>query len=210
MTAKFRIFAITMLLGATTTLLLAQDSGSSRDDSAVKRVPVVFSGGFDTDQRDHGRPVALIAAALGVTPEIFREAFSRVRPARPDRGPTRDEATANKEALLSVLEKYGVNNEQLDEISNLYRYNPAAGEHWRHTPAVANALVKNGAIVGYEIISGGAGYSSAPRVTVPNMRDAEAKVELSFGKNLKTNGCISAIKPAKHGRDSPPASITRQ
>ena len=36
----------------------------------VARIPVQFTGGHDTDPVDQGRPVVLIAAALGVEPEI--------------------------------------------------------------------------------------------------------------------------------------------
>ena len=68
-------------------------------DGTVTRVPVVFSEGHDTDPRDHGRPVALVAGALGVTSEVFRDAFSRVHPAGPDRGPSPEEARANKAAV---------------------------------------------------------------------------------------------------------------
>src|SRR5690606_28900096 len=82
--------------------------------SAATRVPVVFSEGHDTDPRDKGRPVVLVAGALGVTPEVFRDAFSKVRPAGPDRGPTGEEARANKAALMAVLGKHGITNDQLD------------------------------------------------------------------------------------------------
>ncbi|HZK82980.1 MAG TPA: hypothetical protein VFC46_17990 [Humisphaera sp.] len=43
-------------------------------------VPVTLTGGFETDPRDHGRPVVLIAAALNVSSDIFRDAFSHVTP----------------------------------------------------------------------------------------------------------------------------------
>ena len=161
---------------------------------AVTRVPVVFSGGHDTDGRDKGRPVVLVAGALGVPPEVFRDAFSRVHPAGPDSGgPTREEAQANKAALMSVLAKYGITNERLDEVSNRYRYVRSRGEMWPTTPAVANALVQNGVVTGYEIVSGGNGYSSAPTVTVPNVKAAPAKVELSFGKSFESNGSVAKI-----------------
>ena len=43
------------------------------------KVPVTFSGGHDIDRRkDFGRPTILIAAALGVKQDVFREAFSGV------------------------------------------------------------------------------------------------------------------------------------
>jgi hypothetical protein len=162
----------------------------------VTRLPVVFSGGHDTDPVDHGRPVVLIAAALGVKTEVFRDAFSRVHPADPERGPTAERAQANKAALLSALGKYGITNERLDEVSNFYRYRPGEDRLWKHTPAVAHALVKDGIVVGYEIITAGAGYSSSPKVIVPGIKNANARAEIAFGKDLKTNGKVSVIRIA--------------
>jgi hypothetical protein len=159
----------------------------------VTRVPVVFSGGHDTDRRDGGRPVVLIAAALEVKPEVFREAFRHVHPANPEVGPTREEANRNKAALLGVLGPLGVTNDRLDTVSNYYRYVPEHHELWKHEPAVANALVRNGAIIGFEIVRGGAGYSSAPTVSVPQVAVTNAIVELEFGKDLETNGRVRAI-----------------
>lgn len=53
--------------------------GESADDM---KIPIKFSGGHETDRRDGGRPVVLVAAGLGVSPELFREAFRGVTPAR--------------------------------------------------------------------------------------------------------------------------------
>lgn len=162
--------------------------------SDVTRVPVVFSGGYNTEGVDHGRPVVLIAAALGVAPEVFREVFSHVHPAGPNSGgPSDAEARANKAVLMDGLGKYGISNERINEVSNYYRYNRSHGEMWRTKPATANALVKGGAIIGYEVTNGGSGYSSAPSVSVPGVNGATAKVELSYGKNFATNGAVSAI-----------------
>src|SRR5262245_49185695 len=77
--------------------------------AAETKLPVTFSGGHETDPRDHGRPVVLVAAALGVTPDVFRKAFSGVTPARGS-GPTDAEARRNKEALMKVLKRYKVTN----------------------------------------------------------------------------------------------------
>jgi len=160
----------------------------------VTRVAVVFSGGHETEGVDHGRPVTLIAAALGVKPEVFREAFSHVHPAGPGSGgPTDAEARQNKAALMNALGKYGITNERLNQVSNFYRYASWNGGIWKNTPATANALVKNGAVVGYEITSGGAGYTTPPTVSVPNIKAAAPRVDLSFGKDMETNGAVSAI-----------------
>ena len=162
------------------------------------RVPVTFSGGHDTEGVDRGRPVILIAAALGVAPEVFREAFSHVHPAGPGSGgPTDAEARQNKAALMGALGKYGVTNDRLDEVSNYYRYPPGQGGLWKSKPATAVALVKDSVVVGYEITDGGSGYTSAPTITVPGVAAANAKVEIAFGKDLATNGSVRAITTVK-------------
>jgi hypothetical protein len=182
---------------AAAALLFGGNSASAEPKelpAGVTRVPVVFSGGHDTEGVDHGRPVILIASALGVKPEVFRETFSHVHPAGPGKGgPTDAEARQNKAALMEGLGKYGITNERINEVSNFYRYASWKGGIWRNTPAAANALVKNGAIIGYEITSGGAGYTTPPTVSVPDTKAAPAKVELSFGKDFQTNGAVTAI-----------------
>ncbi len=110
----------------------AEQPASADDDpgigshSAETQAPLLFSGGYETDPG--GRPVVLIAGALGVSPEVFREAFSGVRPARGGETPKPEQVRKNKAALLRVLAKYGVTNERLDEVSDYYRYNPRRGE----------------------------------------------------------------------------------
>jgi hypothetical protein len=162
--------------------------------NGMTRVPVVFSGGHETEGQDRGRPVVLIAGGLGVKPEVFREAFSHVHPAGPGSGgPTGEEARANKAALMNALGKYGITNDRLDEVSNYYRYMRSNGEMWKTRDAVANALVKDGAVTAYEIVDGGAGYSSPPSVSVAGVKATPTKVELSFGKDLAKNGAVAAI-----------------
>jgi hypothetical protein len=63
--------------------------------AAETTMPVKFSGGHETDRRDGGRPVVLVAAGLGVKPEVFRDAFSNVRPAKNGK-PSGEEARRNK------------------------------------------------------------------------------------------------------------------
>lgn len=188
-----------MMISLTGAVIHAQPAAPAKPlPAGVTRVPVVFSGGYETDPRDRGRPVILIGSALGVTAEVFRDAFSGVHPAGPGKGgPTGEEARANKKVLMTALGKHGITNERLDEVSNFYRYPPGSRELWKHTPAVANALVKNGAVVGYEITEGGAGYTSPPTVTVPGVEGPAPKVELAFGKKFETNGSVSAITVAK-------------
>jgi hypothetical protein len=182
---------IAVALLATSLTTFAPAAGQPAD---VTRVPVVFSGGHETDGRDNGRPVVLVAGALGVTPEVFRDAFSRVRPAGPGRGgPTESEARQNKSVLMAALGKYGITNDRLDTVSNYYRYVRSRGELWPTKAATAVALVKNGTVIGYEVTSGGSGYSSAPTVTVPNLNGPAPTVKLAFGKDFAKNGAVAAI-----------------
>jgi hypothetical protein len=53
--------------------------------------------------------------------------------------------------------------------------------------------VKNGAVVGFEVLKGGAGYSSAPEVSVPGYEGVRGKVELRFSKALEKNGEVATI-----------------
>jgi len=163
--------------------------------SDVTQVPVVISGGHDTDPRDGGRPVALVAGALGVPPEVFREAFSHVRPAPAGMRPDPGQVHANKDALLRALGPYGVTNDRLDAVSDRYRYVRSRGEMWSSTPATAYALVKHGAVVGYVVTDGGSGYTSPPQVTVPSVPGATGIAHLSFSADFDQNGAISSIKP---------------
>ncbi|HLJ54862.1 MAG TPA: hypothetical protein VKT77_07450, partial [Chthonomonadaceae bacterium] len=93
-----------------------------------------------------------------------------------------------------ALGRYGVTNEQLDTVSNAYRYARGRGELWTHRPAVAYAHVKDGVVIGFEVADAGAGYSSVPGIAVPGVPGAKARAELSFSRRLDTNGSISAIR----------------
>jgi hypothetical protein len=159
----------------------------------VTQVPLVFSGGHDTDPRDHGRPVILVAGALKVPPDVFRQAFSKVHPAPLDRGPTPDEARQNKKALMDVLAPYGVTNERLDEVSNHYRYRRSMGEMWPTSDATAVAYVSNGVVTGFKITNPGSGYSSPPTVSLKDMPDVHLVAALSFDSEFDKNGAVSAV-----------------
>src|SRR3954469_16807182 len=116
------------LLGALAFALSAVMAGLTAFAGAGEtKVPVTFSGGHEYGPNDHGRPVTLIAAGLGVKPEVFREAFGGVTPSR--NGPPSGElARRNKAALMKVLGPHGVTNDRLDEVSNYYRFRPQRGE----------------------------------------------------------------------------------
>ena len=66
--------------------------------AAETRAEVAFSGGHETDPRDMGRPVILVAAGLGVPPEVFRETFTHVTPAAAGREPEQEQVQKNKQA----------------------------------------------------------------------------------------------------------------
>jgi len=186
-------FVLTLaLLGASLDITPAQTVNS--DPGGDSRVAVVFSGGYDTNPIDHGRPVVLIAAALNVSSEVFRDAFSRVKPAHAGEAPEPGQVRLNKQALLDTLAPYGVINERLDEVSNYYRYNRSRGEWWRHSRATAYAMVHNGIVTGYVITNPGAGYSSPPKISVPGLREVNATATLSFGTDFARNGSIKEIK----------------
>ncbi|MFC5407625.1 hypothetical protein [Cohnella soli] len=155
---------------------------------------VLISGGFETDPQDHGRPVVLIASALGVPTEVFRKAFSGVTPAGLDRGPTVEEAQSNKAALMKVLSPYGITNDRLDEVSNYYRYNGKNGGIWKRTLATATPIIKDGVVTGVTVTNPGSGYSSTPTVTIKGPNGiVTAKATVVFTKDFKTNGSISSI-----------------
>jgi hypothetical protein len=167
--------------------------GCTGKPSPGEGVPLVFSGGHDIGPGDHGRPCVLIAAALGVKTEVFREAFSGVTPAK-DRGPSGDEARRNKEALLKVLGPHGITNERIDEVSDFYRYRPQNGELWKHRQAEAHAVLENGKIAKVVVTDPGFGYSTPPQITVSGHPDAKFLVTLSFDKDFQKNGSIAAIE----------------
>lgn len=172
--------------------------------AADKTAPVVFTGGHETDPQDGGRPVVLIAAALEVTPQVFREAFRGVTPAR-DGKPSRSAAQANKAALLRVLSPHGVTNDRLDEVSDYYRYRPQDDELWKHTTAKAHAIVEGGKIQRIVVDNPGSGYSSPPKAVVTGFADIPLTATVHFGKDLKTNGSIQSVEIAKSptGRGAP-------
>jgi hypothetical protein len=181
----------------------AHADGPAVASSPVK-VDLVFTGGHETDPRDHGRPVTLIASALGVPPDVFREAFSHVHPAPPGAPPTEDQVRQNKHELMSRLAPYGVTDERLNEVSNYYRYRNWAGEIWRHTDAAGYAMVQGGKVVSITMTNPGAGYSSAPMVSTPGAGlTVYPLARLAFGTDLGKNGSIAKIDLAPLG-DIPP------
>ena len=161
---------------------------------SATKVAVAFSGGHATDGQDRGRPVVLIAAALNVPTEVFREAFSHVHPAPAGQQPEPGQARENKDALLHSLGSYGITNDRLDTVSNYYRYNRSAGEMWRHTSAAAYATVRDGTVTEITLTNSGSGYSSVPNVSLPGTPHVHFKVTLLFSTDFDKNGSIREIK----------------
>jgi hypothetical protein len=179
---------------ATLALVVGMITGTSR--AAEKReVPLVFSGGHEIGRNDYGRPVVLIAAALGVTPDQFREAFRGVTPAK-GQGPTGAEARKNKAALMKVLGPLGVTNERLDEVSNYYRFRPQNGELWKTAVAKGYAVVNGSAVEKVVVTEPGSGYSTPPKVTVQGMEQVALKATLHLDTDLRKNGSIALIELA--------------
>ena len=177
----------------TATLVLRRPGSHSRDVSAARPGMIVFRDGDETDPREHGRPVALVAAAPGVPDQVFRDAFSHVRPARGG-SPTPARARANKKVLMQALGPYGVTNRRLDEVSDYYRCNRSRGEHWPHTPAAAVAVIQGDSVTGISITNPGSGYSSPPRVRVAGYPQVRVTAHLALGTDLRTNGRITALR----------------
>jgi hypothetical protein len=168
-------------------------SAQSAQTSVANELAVTIAGGFDTDARDHGRPVALVAAGLGVPADVFREAFSHVRPAPAGEAPDPDQVRRNKDALLNALSQYGVTNDWLDKVSNYYRYDRHRGETWRHSAAKIVAILDRDVVTGFKILEPGSGYTSPSTITVPGHPEVVARVTLTFSRDLKKNGSISTL-----------------
>ncbi len=182
---KYLLFALVIGASVAGNALIEEPAGNQAQLS--------LTGGHDIGPQDHGRPCVLIAAALGVQTDVFREAFSGVTPAKGG-GPSAEEARRNKNALMKVLEPHGVTNDRLDEVSNFYRYRPQNRELWKHKEAQAQAIVENGRITKIVITDPGFGYSTPPKITAPSLPDAEFTVTLLFDKDLKKNGSIKTIE----------------
>lgn len=185
-----RILCAAILLLTLGRAALAQ---STQPSSGETHVPLVFSGGHETDPRDGGRPVILVASGLGVPPDVFRDVFKGVHPAKRNGGPTGDEARANKRVLLDGLSKYGVTNDRLDEVSN--RYRPQNGELWTHKEAEGFAVVHDGKVISTTITEPGYGYSSPPSVSVQG-NDAKLTAKVQYTTDLETNGSIGSVSVA--------------
>lgn len=171
--------------------MLGLVTGCARNEPA-KSGEVVFSGGHDTEEQDKGRPVVLIASALKVKPEVFRDAFRGVTPSKSG-PPTDAQARANKKVLMDALGPHGVTGPRLDEVSNYYRYKKGDGELWRHSPAKARAIIKDGKVTGVDILDAGSGYSSPPSAKIAGHENVKLKVSIGFDEEFSKNGRITAI-----------------
>jgi hypothetical protein len=184
-----------LLLAGLAAVTLSPRAGAAGEE----QVPLVIWGGHDTDPRDRGRPVALVAGALGVSPEVFRSAFSGVRPAPLGTEPDPEQVRRNKAVLLGALARYGVTNDELDRVSNFYRYRPGRGELWPVAAAAGYAVVKDGAVTSVVITQPGYGYCAPPTVSVPGHPEVALEAELHFDRDVKKNGSVASVTPARAG-----------
>jgi hypothetical protein len=191
--SQLRTIAIT-IAGATALGAAGVAATQATSTTATTRVKVRISGGHATDPRDAGRPVVLVAAGLGVPAAVFRKAFSAVSPAGAGEEPDSAQVQRNKAALLKVLAPYGVTNAELDRVSDYYRYNGSAGELWPTRTATATAMVKDGKVIALKLLTGGAGYSSTPTVTVPGYALGPVTAKLAYGRTLTANGRVRSLR----------------
>ncbi len=113
-----------------------------------------------------------------------------MRPACGGSEPSASRVRANKTVLRAAPAAHGVTNERLDTVSDYYRYAPGRNSLWTNRPAVASALVKDGAIIGYKLLHDGSGYTTPPVARVTGFPHAHPTVSLVFGTNLAANGSI--------------------
>jgi len=83
--------------------------------------PQVGPGGVMRD--DLHRPVEQISRGLGVTPDQFRACFNDVNPAPQGSLPGSNQKHANKQVLLSCLQRSNpsITNNSLDAVMDQYR-----------------------------------------------------------------------------------------
>jgi hypothetical protein len=74
-------------------------------------------------RNDSHRPVDQISGGLGVTTDQFRACFNNVTPAQKGSLPDVNQKHANKQVLLSCLQKSNpsITNDSLDAVMNRYR-----------------------------------------------------------------------------------------
>ena len=65
---------------------------------------------------------------------------------------------------------------------------------WKNRPAKGYATVKDGKVTEIVISDAGAGYSSAPEVSVAGMPGVKAKATIWYGTDLKKNGSVEKVE----------------
>jgi hypothetical protein len=161
--------------------------------TTATQIPLVITGGHETLGPDRGRPVILIANALNVPPEVFREAFTHVHPAGPGQQPQPDQVRQNKAALMQALGPLGVTDDRLNQVSNYYRYRRDQGQLWPVTQATAVATASNSGITKITITNPGSGYTTPPDISVPGFPDVHLVATLSFSTDFPKNGSLQKI-----------------
>src|SRR4051812_33955697 len=75
--ASIRLSKVAAVIPFVVMLEILMTAATSR--ATETKIPVTISGGHDIAKNDYGRPITLMAAALGVKPEEFHKAFSGSR-----------------------------------------------------------------------------------------------------------------------------------
>ncbi|WP_139228528.1 hypothetical protein [Planctomicrobium piriforme] len=160
------------------------------------RVPVIFTNGHDTEAADKGLPVKLLAGGLGVPDSVFRSALTQLQAVR-GVAPNEWQLQTMQTYLFKTLAKYDVSAYRLETVTAYYRHEQPRGELWPTKSAKAFAVIDNGRLLGFEVLNGGSGYSSAPTVSIPGHNNLFVNIDIAYGREFGTNGSITSITLAE-------------
>ena len=113
----FSLFAPALFIN----FAFAQMPPQMMPQQGIPRPPQGGPGGMMRD--DPHRPVDQISRGLGVTPDQFRACFNDVNPAPQGSLPGSNQKHANKQVLLSCLQRANpsITNNSLDAVMDQYR-----------------------------------------------------------------------------------------
>jgi hypothetical protein len=112
-----------------------------------------------------------------------------------------------KAVPLGALARYGVTNDELDRVSNYYLYRPGRGERWPVEAADGYALIKDGAGLSVVVTWPGSGCNAPPTVSVPGHPEVSLEAGLHFDRDLKKNGSVVSVTPARAKGEAPPEPV---
>ncbi|HAH49539.1 MAG TPA: hypothetical protein DCM07_32815, partial [Planctomycetaceae bacterium] len=67
------------------------------------------------------------------------------------------------------------------------------GGLWKHTPASAKAIIKEGKVTGLKITHAGSGYLSPPTVMIAGHAEVKVQATLEFSQDFSRNGSIKSL-----------------